>query len=180
MNSGFSVLLEQWHGFYSLLANAAATLMGLMFLSVTFGSSLVTPETSGTARAFTNPTFTHFLQVLLISAILMIPGLSPRILGVFLIAMCVMRLIPFIDVVRHVVRAHRRVNDLELSDWLYHLVFPFSCYLLLSLAGILFWRGSASGFTWLAIAVLGLLTIGVEGAWEMLIWMAPQVNRKRE
>jgi hypothetical protein len=180
MDPLFLTRVESWHSFYALLANAAGTLLGLMFLAVTFGSSLVTPETAGLARAFTNPTFTHFLQVLLISAVMLIPGLPPAWLGIFLLVMCGLRVFALIDVVQHVRRAHRTAGDVELSDWMLHVVFPLAVYALYAVTGVGFLTGRPIAFGLLAAALLAQVTIGVEGAWELVIWMAPKVNQKRE
>jgi hypothetical protein len=52
----FGAAATAWQNFYLLVGTAAATLAGLMFIAVTFGSDLVTPETSAAARSFLDPT----------------------------------------------------------------------------------------------------------------------------
>jgi hypothetical protein len=46
MNPSFLAAAATWQSFYLLVGAAAATLIGLMFVAVTFGSSLVTMQAS--------------------------------------------------------------------------------------------------------------------------------------
>ena len=171
--SSLATAVLPWQNFYVLTGEAAATLVGLMFVAVTFGSSMVTEETAPLARAFLDPTLTHFIQVLFTACMLTIPSLDPRLLGAFLVIMAAMRLLTTVRVYRHMRRAMERPqHDIELSDWLSGVVFPVLCYLLLGSTGVAFGLRWALAFDGLAIATLGTLVIGVYGAWELLVWMA--------
>ncbi|HXK16333.1 MAG TPA: hypothetical protein VNG33_00915 [Polyangiaceae bacterium] len=176
---GFSAVAQSWQNFYLLVGEAAATLVGLMFVAVTFGSSLVTAETSPTARAFLDPTFTHFVQILFTACLLTIPSMGPTVLGALLLVLAVLRLAALFRVYRHMRAAHRKNNDLELSDWLSGVVFPLLCHLLLSATGLAFIQGYAVAFTLLAVVTIAILLIGVFGAWELMVWMAIARSRNK-
>src|SRR5580692_9746483 len=88
----FTVAALTWQNFYLLVGTAAATLVGLMFVAVTFGSSLVTAETSPTARAFLDPTFTHFVQILFTACLVTIPSMGSRLFGSLLLLIGVLRI----------------------------------------------------------------------------------------
>jgi len=177
--SSFSAAALSWQNFYLLVGEAAATLVGLMFVAVTFGSSLVTAETSPTARSFLDPTFTHFVQILLTACLLTIPSMGPSVLGAVLLLVAALRLATLVRVYRHMRQAHQKHNDLELSDWLSGVVFPLLCHLLLVAAGLAFVRGYAVAFTLLAVVTIAMLVIGVFGAWELLVWMAIARSRSK-
>src|SRR5882724_3395070 len=134
----FTAAALGWQNFYLLVGTAAATLVGLMFVAVTFGSSLVTAETSPTARSFLDPTFTHFVQILLTACLLTIPSMRPVLLGALMLVIAGLRLAALFRIYGHMRQAHEAHNDLELSDWLSGVVFPLLSYLLLATAGVAF------------------------------------------
>ena len=172
--------LQGWQNFYLLTGTAAATLTGLMFVAVTFGSSLVTKETAQFARAFLDPTYLHFGQVLLTACVLTIPTLGPTLLGSLLIVAAALRLGGLLRVFGHYREAQRKHGDIELSDWLVSIILPLLCHLLLVACGIGFLAERLSGaLTGLAVVTVALLAIGIQGAWELLVWMALAVSERR-
>jgi hypothetical protein len=174
----FTAAALSWQSFYLLAGTAAATLVGLMFVAVTFGSSLVTEESSSTARAFLDPTFTHFVQVLLTGCLITIPSLGSRLFGVLLLSIGVLRIATTFRVYRQMQRAQLLHSDIELSDWLMGVAFPLICHLLLGVTGVAFFESYAVAFNGLAIVTLAILLIGVFGAWELMVWMAIARSRK--
>ncbi len=171
--------LHNWQNFYLLAGTAAATLVGLMFVSVTFGSSLVTKETARAARAFLDPTYMHFVQVLMTSCVLTVPTLGPVVLGLLLIAVGVVRLVGLGWVFGRYLEAHREHGDVDLSDWTVAIALPLLCHLLLVATGAAFLLRQAAAIEGLALVTVSLLFLGIYGAWEMLVWMALAVNERR-
>ncbi|HEY2512105.1 MAG TPA: hypothetical protein VGI39_14655 [Polyangiaceae bacterium] len=174
--------LQSWQNFYLLAGTAAATLTGLMFVAVTFGSSLVTKESATSARAFLDPTFTHFVQVLMTSCLLTVPTVGPRFLGSLLVVAGLARLAGLHWVFHRYREAHRAKGDVEISDWVVSIVMPFACHVLLVATGAAFlMHREADALLGLATVTIVLLFIGIYGAWELLVWMALAVaERKRE
>jgi hypothetical protein len=168
----FGAAASTWQNFYLLTGTAAATLIGLMFVAVTFGAGLVGAQSAASARSFIDPPFYHFVNVLLTACLLVIPAMSARLLGVALLAISVFRTAILFRIHRHLKEAHRKFGDIELSDWLSGIVVPALCYLLLAASGVGFLRGYSAAFGGLAIAMLVTLVLGIFGAWELMIWMA--------
>jgi hypothetical protein len=168
----FAAAAAAWQNFYVLAGTASATLIGLMFVAITFGASLVTPETSFSARSFLDPTFTHFVQVLLTACLITIPTMGPTVLGVLLLAISALRTSALFRVFRHMREAHRIHHDIELSDWLTGIAIPLLCYLLLAATGAAFLEGLRGAFDVLAIVTIAILLNGIYGAWELILWMA--------
>jgi hypothetical protein len=172
--------LQSWQNFYILTGTASATLLGLMFVAVTFGSSLVTKETAQSARAFLDPTYLHFGQGLLTAVTLTIPTLGSARLGSLLIVAAGLRLVGLFRVFGHYREAHRKHGDVELSDWVVSIILPLLCHLLLVACGIGFLKERLSdALAGLALVSITLLAIGVQGAWELLVWMALAVGERR-
>jgi hypothetical protein len=176
----FSAAAATWQNFYLLVGTAAATLAGLMFLAITFGSELVTPDTSASVRSFLDPTFNHFVHVLLMACLMVVPTMGPTLLGVLLLLVAIYRVAALFRIYRHMREAHRIHQDIELSDWLSGIVIPLMTYLLLGAASVGFVLRFEAAFDALAIVTLALLLNGVFGAWELMVWLALTRTRRRE
>jgi hypothetical protein len=177
--ASFAVAAAGWQNFYLLASTAAATLTGLMFVAVTFGSSLVTAESAPTARSFLDPTFSHFVQVLITGCLVTIPSMSPPLLGGLLLAVAALRGLALVRVFRHMLYAQRKNGDLDLSDWLSGVVAPLLCYLTLAATAVGFLQRYAIAFDGLAVVTVLILLNGVYGAWELMVWMALERSRAR-
>jgi hypothetical protein len=171
--------LQGWQNFYMLAGTAAATLTGLMFVAVTFGSSLVTRETAATTRAFLDPTYAHFVQVLLTACLMTVPTLGPEFLGGMLIVVGGFRLTRLHWVFGHYRDAQRRHGDIELSDWVMSIAVPLVCHASLLAIGAGFLRHNAAAPTALAAVTLVLIYIGIHGAWELSVWRALAIGERR-
>jgi len=66
-------LLHDWHDFYVLLGTASATLVGLMFVAVSLGSSIFNEDHRAPLTAFITPTVMHFAAVLFACLMVTIP-----------------------------------------------------------------------------------------------------------
>jgi hypothetical protein len=161
-----------WQNFYLLVGAGAATLIGLMFVALTFGASLVTKESVTAARAFVDPTLNHFVQVLLTACFVTIPTMGETLLGILVAGIGVFRILWLVKIFRHMREAHRANGDMDASDWLSGVVVPFATYALLIATGAGFVQGYAASFNGLAIATILALLNGILSAWELMVWMA--------
>ncbi len=168
-----------WQNFYVLAGTAGATLVGLMFVAVTFGSNLVTEQSAYSARAFLDPIFSHFVQVLLTSCLVLIPAMPSTLLGALLLLVGIVRTVSLISIFRRMREAHRLHHDIELSDWLMGVAIPLSCHVGLGATGAAFLLGAPVAFNLLAAVTVLILLVGVFGAWELLVWLAMARNRAK-
>jgi hypothetical protein len=164
----FSAAAAGWQNFYLLVGAGAATLVGLMFVAITFGASLVNPENAAVARAFIDPTLNHFVQVLLTACLVTIPTMGPTLIGVILLIVGVYR----ITWLTKIYRVMKGAADMDASDWATGIVIPFLTYALLIATGAAFIGGYAAAFNGLAIATIAALMNGILSAWELMVWMA--------
>jgi len=175
----FPALAQTWANFYLLTGEAAATLSGLMFVAVTFGASLASQGALSSARSFIDPILSHFVQVLLVSCLFIVPTLTPTALGYCLVGMAAFRSARLITIFKHVRQAHRQAGDVDVSDWLINLGVPASAYLGLFAIGTGFILERPAAFNGLAIYCGLMLTLGIVGAWELLLWMVTRVHADR-
>jgi hypothetical protein len=166
--------IDQWWNFFYMCGSAAATLTGLMFVSVTLGATLINKDTLKQVDAFLSPLFFHFLHVFFLCCIFAVPGGDPKIVAAAAILSALWRLttgIPkTVQVVHALTRAHER--DVDLSDWTMTTVLPVVVYLALIAAGVGLLLGLPRAIDILAASCLVLLISSAKGAWDTLVSIA--------
>jgi hypothetical protein len=76
---GFGEALRGWQNFYFMAGGAAATLLGLMFVALSFGLHLINERTREEMRTFVAPSIFYFVSALLLSGIMLVPADSPAL-----------------------------------------------------------------------------------------------------
>lgn len=182
MTPSFETVLASWHDFYLLVGTGAFTLIGLMFVAVTFGANLINEKNMATARAFLDPTVIHFVQVAVISALALMPGMGPSLFGGLLMVVGALSLMVLVGVHRGLRTAQRQYNDLGLADWLSGLIIPLAVYIGFLGCGAAFWMVKAA-FGVLAGLIILILLNSIYSAWELIVWFAvvnsPEALRKK-
>ncbi len=179
MFASLPAALLPWQNFFLLVGTAAATLTGLMFVAVNFGSSLITRETAVMARAFLDPVYQHFVQVLVTACAMTVPVLDPSVAGALCVAAAVFRIAGLWHVYGQYKLAHKRRGELELSDWMRAIVLPLLCHVGLGVVGVGLVAHDGRAVPGLAIVTLTILVIGIHDSWELFVWMALAVAERR-
>lgn len=177
-SASLGALAASWQNFYLLVGAAAATLVGLMFVAITFGSSMIKVDNPDAMRAFLDPTLGHFVQVLVTACIVVAPSPGPALFGTLVIAVGVLRLATLVRIQRHMREANRRAHDVELSDWISGIFLPLVAYAVVAGCGVAFVCGRAP-FGLLATATVVVLLNGIYGAWELMVWLALSRSRAK-
>jgi modulator of FtsH protease len=79
-----SPLLEKWHEFYVLAGTAAVTLVGLLFLSLSFNLEVLLHDRHAHLLRHARQTLMDFTYVLTVSLFFLVPDMSVRGLGFFI------------------------------------------------------------------------------------------------
>jgi len=167
--------VEAWSNFYILTGTAAATLIGLMFIALTFGAKLVTPETVGLTRWILSPIIYHFAHAFLLACLALVPDNAPLLVGAAAIITAVYRLIKIPILIKQLKKAEQDHHDIELSDWILDIVIPIILYAALTINGLALLNNLEWSQSGIAFSVVALLFLGFMSAWDMLIWMAMQI-----
>ncbi len=67
----------QWHSFFSTLATACATLIGLLFVAMTLSVNTLSEDENKQLMRVARDTLGHFLVVLMTSVMFLVPNLHP-------------------------------------------------------------------------------------------------------
>jgi len=163
--------LQRWHDSYLLTGGAAAMLVGLMFVAILLGSQLITPQSLPGLRMFATPTIIHFVYVLVIATVAVVPTLTRPPLGIPLAVTGLLSIAPASRAVPFM-QEQRRANLIDREDLVWYLVTPSINYLLLGATGIGLLRGAPEALNGLACASIVLLVNGIRNAWDLVLWFA--------
>jgi hypothetical protein len=163
-------LLHDWHDFYVVAGTASATLVGLMFVAASLGSSIFNEQHLEPLKAFLTPTVVHFASVVFACLLVIIPTHTPQTLGGLLAAGGVLGVGYCVKIFAQLVI--RRRFKVDFTDRLFYALIPLLGYLLLLIAGVLLWLRSKESVNVLAAGMLTLLLAGIRNAWDMTLWTA--------
>jgi hypothetical protein len=68
--------MQVWFGFYTVIAGAAVTLMGLLFVAVSINAAAILNEAHGHSRRLAEQAFQNYIAVLVVSLFALFPSLS--------------------------------------------------------------------------------------------------------
>ena len=74
--------MQTWSGFYGVLAASAATLLGLLFVSVSIDLASKSGAERSSSRKISEQAFQNYVTVLLVSLVALIPDIESATLGI--------------------------------------------------------------------------------------------------
>src|ERR1700691_2811825 len=168
-------MLAEWNEFYALLGTTAAALVALLFVAVSIGTSVLTPEPESRRNTGTymSPVVFHYANVLFLSLIALIPTQTSESFGAVIGVAAVGSVIYSIVIT---VRVHRNPTS-DLADRLCYGIIPTLCYATGLIVALLLFEEKTAGLNLLAGAALLLLVINIRNAWDLMISLARRVNR---
>jgi hypothetical protein len=169
MTTSPAELFRDWHDFYVLVATASATLVGLMFVAMSIGTTIFNEEHRAALETFLTPTVVHFAAVLLAGLVIVIPAHTWVGLAAVLTAGGLAGTVYCASLLVQVVVRHS--FNVERIDRMFYLLIPLIGYLLvLTSAGLVF-MASPVGAEVMAVAIFVLLIAGLRNAWDMMVWI---------
>jgi hypothetical protein len=161
----YQSLVQSWHDFYIVAGTASATLVGLLFVSLSLHlrAVLARPEVRGLARA----TLANFGVVLLVALVLVIPQ-DALAAGVAFEAIGAASIL----IIAAPVLAASRSRTRTIPIWLLVMRFALSIlgYAGTLAAGVLLTTAAfRTAFAFLAAATILLLVISLRNTWDLLV-----------
>ena len=168
-------LLGPWHDFDTLIGEASATLVGLMFVAASVGTGVFTRERQVGLRTFLSPTVVAFSSVLAASLIGVLPAARCVVPGVLLLGVGGFGLAYSAMVWRRMVR-EGLARSIDLEDRIGYAAVPAAAYALLAGAGAAFTLQAEAACGVMAAGMGLLLLAGIRNAWDMTTWVV--MNRQ--
>ena len=156
--------LDKWRDFYVMIGTAAGVIVGATFIVATLASEVENKMLG--LRGFITPVAVHLGSVLVGSAILVVPTLTPgafaALLGVGGIAGAGYSLI---------VTTRIWKMKLDLDDRIFYIVLPITTYSAMTAAAVMAFMPGKPVLETLAAALVTLLVIGMRNSWDMATFM---------
>src|ERR1700728_2652658 len=83
-------MIQAWHDFFGMLGAAAATLLGLLFVSVSINADAILGESHKHAMDLAEQAFHNYLAAVIISLAVFYPGISNSSLGSAILCLSVL------------------------------------------------------------------------------------------
>lgn len=156
--------LADWRDFYVMIGTASGAIVGATFIVATLAQTSKNPALG--VRGFISPTTVHLGSVLVGSAILAAPTLTPLALTALLgsggIAGTVYSVVAF-SRIRHL--------TLDFADRCFYVALPLIAYIAMAAAATMARWTMDWTLDLLAVALVLLLVIGMRNAWDMTTFM---------
>ncbi len=170
MPSPFWAILKEWQTFFFIIAGAAASLIGLMFVVISLASDRVLATASQETRIYVTPTLIYFTSALVIGASMTVPSFSQTLIGLLTVVFGLGGAVYCAYVLINTKRASRA--DWGVSDWVFHVSTPILSYIILTAVGFLLLTGTMDGIGTLPVAMILLLVSGIRNSWDLALWLA--------
>jgi|SRR5579864_8526582 len=171
MGGSAAEAFRAWHDFYMLIASAAATLIGAMFVVASIGAGFLTPRHTPQIRVYLTPTVIHLASVLLAAAVTMAPSLDWRFLGLAFALGGTAGMAYSLVIGWQVAR--RRV---EWSDQIWYALIPIVGYVVVLAAALSIFLRTVPDLEALAVGLLLLFVAGIRNAWDLIVFFASRDN----
>jgi len=163
----FSLTIESWHDFYLMIGTAAATLMGLLFVSLSLNVDIITRQENDDLRILARQSFTNFLCIIMFSVIFLIPSQSTLGLGLPLLGIGGFGL--YTTIYRYLNSRKNRPRSWGNRDITVRFILPVVCYATLLIIAILALMGMTGGLYWLVPVMILLIVNTSTNAWDLLL-----------
>jgi hypothetical protein len=163
----FAQAVESWHDFYLMVGTAAATLIGLLFVSLSLNNEVIARKANEDLRALARLTFGNFMSVLMFAVLFLIPSQVPLGLGLPLLGTGAYGLY---NTGRHFMETRRKPSrPWGRGSLVLRFITPAVCFM--ALMGIAVWVlfGRTGGLYWLVPVMILLLLVASRNAWDLLM-----------
>ncbi len=162
--------LAEWRDFYVMIGTASGAIVGASFIVATLASGVKEPTIG--LRGFITPTAVHLGSVLVGSAILTVPTLTPLSLGILLGTGGIAG-----TIYGFVVAARIWTMRLDLADRACYAILPILAYAAIAAAASMESWAVGWAFDTLAASLVTILIVGMRNAWDMASFM---ITRDRQ
>lgn len=156
--------LEPWHDFYVMIGTSAGALVGATFVVATLAGNIEKRNIG--IKGFITPATVHLGSVLMGSAILMVPAITPWFLALSLgiggLAGVIYGAIVYLRITK---------LKIDMIDRFWYGTFPVLAYAVLGAAAWFALTDTAPCLDIMAATLVALLIIGMRNAWDMATFM---------
>jgi hypothetical protein len=163
----FEQQIVQWQTFFTTVATVAATLVGLLFVSLSINREKITAEANRVLLRIAQRSFSDFIIVLLIALFFLIPEEGSRALAIELLGLAAFRLRRLaVQVMKH----FRGGQPMATGGWLMEYLLPAFTIAGLAASGIGIYLEKPWSLYYCTVPVIAILLVRASSnAWLLLI-----------
>lgn len=166
MSFTFQAGFERWHDFFLLAGTAGATLLGLLFVSVSLKTDVIMRSSERHLRSQAMSSFESLMFTMILSLVALSPLSESKFSGVFLLTLGV---IGIVRSAMHMLTSGRDLVQVAATSLRRRLLLPVAAHALIAWTGVaLLRRQDVSGML-LMVGTLWLLITATRTAWQLLV-----------
>ena len=170
--------MNAWHEFYDMIGGASATLLGLLFVSVSLNAEVILGSKNKHSKRLAEQAFQNYIGVLVVSLMVLIPNISDKDFGFSLLCVSLawglwVLVRAFQSVIAHS-GGYSRLMSLR------RFLAPFAGFGILVYAGFEMSSGHGGFQGRIAAGVMVLLISATVVAWQLLIKIAEEKYASRD
>jgi hypothetical protein len=163
----FAQAVNGWHDYYHVIGDAAAALMGLLFVSLSLNAGVITRKDNEDLRALAAQTFTSFICLIMFALLFVIPNQGPRGLG---LPMLGIDLIMLFVTAKRVLQVRRKGARLwGRGSLMLRFIIPTICFVIILVVAITVLLGMTGGLYWFVPVTILLIWDASLNAWDLLL-----------
>lgn len=163
----FTQAIEGWHDFYMMIGAAAATLIGLLFVSLSLNVDVITSEANADLRVLATQTFTNFISLLMFAVLFLIPHQVPLGLGLPLLGSGGYGL--YISLSRYFEARRKQSRAWGKGGVARRFAIPALGFGTLMIIAVVVLSGNTEGLYWLVPVMIMLVVAASRNAWDLLL-----------
>jgi hypothetical protein len=163
----FKLAVAGWHDFYHVIGDAAAALMGLLFVSLSLNVTVITRKTNADLRILAGQTFNNFICLIMFALLFLIPDQGPIGLG---LPMLGIDLIDLYFTARRFLQARAsQPRPWGRGSLALRFAIPTICFVTILIIAMTVLLGMTSGLYWFVPVTILLLWDASLNAWDLLL-----------
>jgi hypothetical protein len=167
--------MQAWQNFYEMLGGAGATLLGLLFVSVSMNADIILGSTHMQSRRLAEQAFQNYLAVLVVGLLVCLPGNGRDSLGYTLLSISAMwagwAAFRLVSTLRHPIIGDTRRNVMR------RYLATLAGLGMIAYAALDLVTGKGDQMTYIAVGAMLLLISATIASWELLTKVAEEKFR---
>jgi len=160
--SGF----ERWHDFFLLAGTAGATLLGLLFVSVSLKTDVIMRSSERHLRSQAMSSFESLMFTMILSLVVLTPMAETKFAGLFLVTL---GLVGMLRAAMHVISSGHDLVHAAATALRRRLLLPLGAHAAIAWTGVTLMRGREVSGLLLLVGTLWLLITATRTAWQLLV-----------
>jgi hypothetical protein len=174
-------MFEGWSDFFLMAGSAAAVLIGLIFVVISLMQDRSRSSVLAGSKLYMGPIVLEVSFVLVLSAAALTPGMGrgdfAAVAGVVALWGLVRGILSTIGIKR--LRIIEGEEPHWTDEWFYGAI-PSLLYVCLGVVAIAFWQDWSWAHYGLAAAVTALLLLAIRNEWDLITWIAPRPDTRKQ